>query len=355
MRSAIYKGPRVSQQLPPRKPRARRASAVAALFALVAAVAVYFYTDYQRFADTPVAPLAIAIDVPLGTPLAGVLRELERGGVQTGQSLYWRLLARQMGVGGRLHAGEYALAPGITPRQLLAKMAAGEVIQHHFIIVEGWSFAQLRAALAQDIDLKPTLAADTDADIMRALGDADSPPEGWFLPETYSYVLGMSDMDMLRRVHEAMHKELDRLWAARAQAQPLQSPYQALILASIVEKETTRADERPQIAGVFLHRLQLGMKLQTDPSVIYGLGIGYDGKLHRHDLGADTPFNTYTRTGLPPTPIALPGAASLAAVLHPATTEALYFVARGDGAHEFSATLEAHNRAVTKYQLHQNQ
>ena len=329
----------------------------ACLVLIAMAVAIYAWRDYSRFADAPLAPLAvaIAIDVPLGTPLAGVLRELERGGVQTGQSLYWRLLARQMGVGGRLHAGEYALAPGITPRQLLAKMAAGEVIQHRFTIVEGWTFVQLRAALAQATDLKQTLAANADADIMRALGDADSPAEGWFLPETYSYVKAMSDLDILRRAHESMRKELDRLWAARAQAQPLQSPYQALILASIVEKETARADERPQIAGVFLHRLQLGMKLQTDPSVIYGLGAGYDGKLHRRDLDADTPFNTYTRTGLPPTPIALPGVASLAAVLHPATTDALYFVARGDGAHEFSATLEAHNRAVTKYQLHQNQ
>jgi UPF0755 protein len=338
--------------------RGLRLRGVFACLVLIAmAVAIYAWRDYSRFADAPLAPqpAATTIDVPLGTSLPGILRLLEQQGVQPGQSLYWRLLARQMGVAGHLHAGEYALAPGITPRQLLAKMAAGEVIQHHFTIVEGWTFVQLRAALAQDTDLKPKLAADADTDIMRALGDADSTPEGWFLPETYSYVKGMSDLDMLRRAHEAMRKELDRLWAARATGLPLQSPYQSLILASIVEKETARADERPQIAGVFLHRLQLGMKLQTDPSVIYGLGAGYDGKLHRRDLDADTPFNTYTRAGLPPTPIALPGAASLAAVLHPATTDALYFVARGDGAHEFSATLEAHNRAVEKYQLHQNQ
>ena len=329
----------------------------ACLVLIAVAVAIYAWRDYSRFADAPLAPLAaaIVIDVPLGTPLPGILRELEHGGVQTGRSLYWRILARRMGVAGRLHAGEYALAPGITPRQLLAKMAADDVVQHRFTIVEGWTFAQLRAALAHDADLKQTLAADADAAIMRELGDADSPPEGWFLPETYSYVKSMSDLDILRRAHLAMRKELDRLWAARAAGLPLQLPYQALALASIVEKETARAEERPQIAGVFLHRLQLGMKLQTDPSVIYGLGAGYDGKLHRRDLDADTPFNTYTRTGLPPTPIALPGAASLGAVLHPATTDALYFVARGDGTHEFSATLEAHNRAVAKYQLHQNQ
>ncbi len=322
------------------------------------AIAVaWVYRDYRAFADAPLAPLpvAISIDVPLGTALPGILHLLEQQNVRPGQSLYWRILARQMGVAGRLHAGEYALAPGITPRRMLEKMVAGDVVQHHFTIVEGWTFAQLRTALAQDAELKQTLPANTDADIMHALGDATSPPEGWFLPETYSYVKGMSDMDILRRANEAMHKELDRFWATRTPDLPLASPYQALILASIVEKETARAQERPEIAGVFLHRLQLGMKLQTDPSVIYGLGSSYDGKLHRRDLDTDTPFNTYTRTGLPPTPIALPGAASLTAAMHPAATDALYFVARGDGTHEFSATLEAHNRAVAKYQLHTNQ
>jgi UPF0755 protein len=327
------------------------------LFALAASMAVYFYTDYRQFTSTPLAPLAVAksVDVPLGTPLAGVLRLLEAAGVRAGQPLYWRALAREMGVSGRLHAGEYALAPGITPRGLLVKMAAGDVIQHHFTIVEGWTFAQLRTALAQDAALAQTLAATSDAELMQRLGDANALPEGWFLPETYSYVRGMSDLDILRRAHDAMHKALERLWNARSPGSPLDAPYQALTLASIVEKETARADERAQIADVFLHRLKLGMKLQTDPSVIYGLGAGYDGNLHRRDLDTDTPFNTYTRTGLPPTPIALPGAAALTAVVHPAATDALYFVARGDGTQEFSATLEAHNRAVAKYQLHHNQ
>jgi len=284
-----------------------------------------------------------------------VLRQFEAAGVRAGQPLYWRALAREMGVAGRLHAGEYALMPGITPRQLLAKMAVGEVIQHHFTIVEGWTFSQLRNALTQDAGLVPTLTASADADLMRRLGDADVPPEGWFLPETYSYVKGMSDLDVLRRAHDAMHKTLDKLWSARVPGLALDSLYQALILASIVEKETARAQERPEIAGVFLHRLKIGMKLQTDPSVIYGLGTDYDGNLHRHDLDADTPFNTYTRLGLTPTPICLPGVAALTAVMHPAATDALYFVARGDGSHEFSATLEAHNRAVAKFQLHRNQ
>jgi UPF0755 protein len=340
-----------------RKRRSRAPVVLAVLLGLVAGVAVYFYTQYRQFADTPLLPLAAAtsIDIPMGTPLPGVLRVLEAGGIRVGQTLHWRALAREMGVAGRLHAGEYALPPGITPRALLAKMAAGDVIQHHFTIVEGWTFAQTRAALAHDADLKQTLATADDAGIMHELGAADALPEGWFLPETYSYVKGMSDLDVLRRAYEAMHKTLDKLWAAREPELPLDSPYQALILASIVEKETARVDERPQIAGVFLHRLKIGMKLQTDPSVIYGLGASYDGNLHRRDLDADTPFNTYTRTGLTPTPIALPGLAALTAVMHPAATDALYFVARGDGNHEFSATLEAHNRAVAKYQLHQNQ
>ena len=324
------------------------------LLLLLAGAAAYFYADYTRFADAPLAPLPapLTIDVPLGSALPGILHELERQGVRTGTPLYWRALARQTGVAGKLHAGEYALTPGLTPRTLLAKMAAGDVIQHHFTIVEGWTFAQLREALAHDAGLKQTLAGVDDAALMRELGAGGALPEGWFLPETYSFVKGMSDMDILRRAHEAMRKTLDKQWPARDAAVALETPYQALILASIVERETGRADERPRIAGVFLHRLKIGMRLQTDPSVIYGLGAAFDGNLRKRDLDADTPFNTYTRAGLPPTPIALPGAAALAAVLHPAATDALYFVARGDGSHEFSATLEAHNAAVAKYQLH---
>jgi UPF0755 protein len=324
------------------------------LLLILAGVGAYFYADYTRFADAPLAPLSAptTLDVPLGSALPGILHELERTGVRTGPALHWRVLARQMGVAGKLHAGEYALAPGMTPRSLLTKMAAGEVIQHHFTIVERWTFAQLREALAHDADLKQTLAGTDDAALMRALGAPGALPEGWFMPETYSYVKGMADLDILRRAHEAMGKALDKQWPARDASVALDSPYQALTLASIVERETARADERPRIAGVFLHRLKIGMRLQTDPSVIYGLGAAFDGNLRKRDLEADTPFNTYTRAGLPPTPIALPGAASLAAALHPAATDALYFVARGDGSHEFTATLEAHNAAVAKYQLH---
>jgi UPF0755 protein len=317
-------------------------------------VGAYLYWGYRHFADAPLAGLVAKaqIDVPIGLPLPGIVALMQMQGLDPGLPLYWRVLARQLEVAGKLHAGEYALEPGLTPRALLKKMAAGEVIQHHFTIVEGWTLAQLRAALADDAGLLHTLAAIDDAQLMRRLGAAEVAPEGQFLPETYSYVKGMSDVDLLRRAFDAMRKSLDKLWSERTPDTPLTSAYQALILASIVEKETGRAEERPQIARVFLSRLKLGMKLQTDPTVIYGLGASYDGNLHRRDLDTDTPFNTYTRSGLPPTPIALPGKAALDAVIHPAATEALYFVARGDGGHEFSATLEAHNRAVAKYQLH---
>ena len=318
------------------------------------AVGGYLYTQYQRFADAPIAGLvqSTQIDVPIGANLPAIVSLLDERGLQPGNPIFWRLLARELGVAGKLHAGEYAVDAGMTPRLLLKKMAAGEVIQHKFTIVEGWTWSQLRAALAQDGVLLQTLSNVDDAALMRRFGDTDLSPEGAFLPETYSFVKGMSDADILRRAREAMKKTLDKLWAEHAADTPLKSPYDALILASIVEKETARVEERPQIARVFLSRLKLGMKLQTDPTVIYGMGAAYNGNIRRSDLDTDTPYNTYTRTGLPPTPIALPGKAALAAVIHPADTDALYFVARGNGSHEFSATLEAHNRAVAKYQLH---
>ena len=318
------------------------------------AIAGYLYTQYQRFADAPISGLvqSTQIDVPIGANLPAIVSILDARGLQPGNPYFWRLLARELGVAGKLHAGEYALDAGMTPRALLKKMAAGEVIQHKFTIVEGWTWAQLRAALAQDNVLQQTLSGIDDAALMQRFGDADLSPEGAFLPETYSFVKGMSDFDILRRAREAMKKTLDKLWAEHASDTPLKSSYEALTLASIVEKETARVEERPQIARVFLSRLKLGMKLQTDPKVIFGMGANYNGNIRRSDLDTDTPYNTYTRTGLPPTPIALPGKAALAAVIHPADTDALYFVARGNGSHEFSATLEAHNRAVAKYQLH---
>lgn len=312
--------------------------------------------DYRRFADAPLpgARADATIDISRGARYRDIVRQLRRERVSRAAPLYWRVLGREMGVAGRLHAGEYALPPGITPRELLRRMSVGEVVQHRFTIVDGWTFRQLRLALAAESGLAQTLPGLADAELARRVGIDDGRPEGWFLPETYAWVKGESDLDVLKRAHTAMRKTLDRLWPARAGDIGLDTPYQALIMASIVEKETARADERPLIAGVFTRRLKFHMRLQTDPTVIYGLGESFDGNIRRRDLETDTPYNTYTRDGLPPTPIALPGSAALEAALHPAAGDALYFVARGDGSHEFSPTLDAHNRAVQKYQLRRN-
>ncbi|AGG88599.1 MULTISPECIES: endolytic transglycosylase MltG [Rhodanobacter] len=318
----------------------------------VAGVLVYGWNDYARFGSAPlnVAAQGDSIDVGRGSSFKAIVVELRQRGFSTANPWYWRLLAEQMHVAGKLHAGEYALEPGITPRQLLANMAAGRVLQRNFTIVDGWTFAELRQALARAEKLNHDSAALDDAAIMRKIGAGGEAPEGRFLPETYAYVKGDGDLDILRRAHAAMAKTLDELWAGRAQGLPLASPYEALILASIVEKETGRPNERAQIAGVFVRRLQNHMLLQTDPSVIYGMGASYAGNIRKSDLTADTPYNTYTRAGLPPTPIALPGRPALAAALHPAAGDALYFVARGDGGHVFARTLEEHNRNVDCYQ-----
>lgn len=316
----------------------------------------FLWQDWSRFADAPLrASQESVLDVPPGASFAAIRRQIRQAGLSDAPDLYWRALAQRLGVASRLHAGEYTVPAGSTPRQLLQRMAAGDVIQHRFTIVEGWTFRQLRAELAKEPGLRQTLATQSDAEIMRELGAGADHAEGRFLPETYTWTRGNSDLDLLRRAHAAMSKALEQVWAQRAAELPLDSPYQALILASIVERETGKAEERPAIAGVFARRLRLGMKLQTDPTVIYGLGSGFDGNLRRRDLETDTPYNTYTRTGLPPTPIALPGLAALKAATQPAPGTALYFVARGDGSHEFSANLDAHNRAVARYQLRSGQ
>jgi UPF0755 protein len=329
------------------------------LFLLAVAAGAWAWLDYRSFTEAPL-PITrpdATIEVPRGSSYPLIVAELRRqdvAGHGLRDSLYWRALGRELGIAGRLHAGEYALIQGITPRELLRKMAAGDVVQHRFTIVDGWTFRQLRLALANEPGLQQTLPGSSDDDIAHRVGIADGKPEGWFLPETYSFVKGESDFDVLKRAHAAMEKALDRLWAARSADVKLETPYEALILASIVERETAQQNERAQIAGVFIRRLKFGMRLQTDPTVIYGMGENYAGNIRRSDLETDTPYNTYTRDGLPPTPIALPGVVALEAALHPAPGDALYFVARGDGSHEFSPTLEAHNRAVQKYQLHRN-
>ena len=271
-----------------------------------------------------------------------------------GHDLEWRLLARELDAAGRLKVGEYALEPGITPRELLRRMRDGRVIHYRVTIVEGWNFRQLRAALAA---AEPLLHEATDLDdaaLMAALGHPGQHPEGRFLPETYLYQRGDSDLDILRRAYAAMEQALAEAWANRAPDTPLRSPEEALILASIVEKETGQAHERPQIAGVFSRRLRRGMLLQTDPTVIYGMGSAYDGNIRKRDLTTDTPYNTYTRPGLPPTPIAMPGRAALQAAVNPAPGDALFFVSRNDGTHVFSATYAEHAAAVDCWQRRRN-
>ena len=319
---------------------------------IMAAGLAYGAYDYNRFSHVPLQVTAAgqSIDIARGTSFRNIVTQLQQGHFSNANGLYWRLLAEQMQVAGKLHAGEYAMEAGITPRQLLANMAAGKVMQRNFTIVDGWTFVELRQTLATADKLKHESAGLDDGTLMQKIGAGGEVPEGRFLPETYAYVKGDSDLDILKRAHGAMTKTLDALWPLRDKDLPLATPYDALILASIVEKETGRADERPRIAGVFVRRLESHMMLQTDPTVIYGMGAQYTGNIHKTDLTTDTPYNTYTRAGLPPTPIALPGKPALEAALHPAAGNDLYFVARGDGGHVFASTLEAHNRNVDCYQ-----
>jgi len=337
---------------PARKTR-RRSGFWSLFLLLIVAAAGYWAVDrYLGFADTPIAGLhpGDTIEVKPGESFAAVIDTLKAraSGVQP---LEWQALGRQLGVAGKLQVGEYALEPGTTPRMLLLRMRQGKVIAHRVTIVEGWNIRELRAALAHAQPLQHDAAKLDDAALMKALGHAGMHPEGRFLPETYQYTRGDGELSVLRRAFDAMSVELDKAWATRVPDLPLQSKEQALALASIVEKETGIAEERPAIAGVFVRRLRIGMRLQTDPTVIYGMGATYAGNIHKADLLADTPYNTYTRDGLPPTPIAMPGRAALQAATHPAAGDALYFVAVGDGSgrHVFTRSLAEHEAAVRQY------
>jgi len=280
-------------------------------------------------------------------------REVAQGwvnaGVQTSPDLLYEWF-RWSGQARRIRAGSYAAEPGITPRQLLDKMVQGDEQLETVRLIEGWTFRQFRQALAQAPHLRPATSGMSEAELMAALGRPGLAAEGRFFPDTYRYSRGVSDLTVLKRAHQAMHQRVEAVWASREPDLPLKTLDEVLVLASIVEKETGRASDRGHIAGVFVNRLRIGMPLQTDPTVIYGLGEAFDGNLRKRDLQTDTPWNTYTRRGLPPTPIAMPGLASLRAAVQPEVTRDLYFVARGDGTSVFSPTLEAHNRAVKQYQ-----
>lgn len=261
------------------------------------------------------------------------------------------LLAKLKGVETRVRAGEYQIESGQTAEELLELFTRGNSIQYSFTVIEGWSFRQLLAAIAEDPIIEHTLIGKTDQEIMNLLGYPGQHPEGLFFPDTYRFPKGTRDIDFLRRSYEVMQNHLMREWEARAPDLPLKSKYEALILASIIEKETGAAFERPLISAVFTERLHRNMRLQTDPTIIYGLGEEFDGDIRFRDLKKDTPYNTYLHAGLTPTPIALPGLEAIRSALHPAESEALYFVSKGDGTHHFSATLAEHNAAVQKYQL----
>ena len=287
------------------------AAALLGLFAMAALAVAAGYVVLERWLERPLAvgDAPLTIDVPAGQPFATTARDLDARGVLD-HPQWLQAYARLTGADARVKAGEYEIRPGTTPRQLLRMFESGAVVRHSVTIVEGWTFRSLRAALERNPYLDNTLAGQDDAAVMAALGEPGTPPEGLFFPDTYLFGKGTADLEILRQARARMQRELDSAWNDRAEDLPITTPYEALILASIVEKETALASERERIAGVFTQRLRRGMRLQTDPTVIYGLGASFDGNLRRADLERDGPYNTYTRAGLPPTPIALPGAAA---------------------------------------------
>jgi UPF0755 protein len=327
-----------------------RLAAIVALAALLALLTGWVVLDRWLSSPLAIGPEAVRIEIPRGQPLAETAREMERRGVLR-HARWLAAYAAATGADARIRAGEYDVPPGTTPRTLLELLQSGAVVQHSVTIVEGWTFRELRKALERSRELRNTLAGEDDAAVMMALGEPGRPPEGLFFPDTYLFGKGTSDLDILRQARERMKREVDRAWDVRESGLPIDDPYEALILASIVEKETALASERARIAGVFTERLRKGMRLQTDPTVIYGLGPAFDGNLRRADLERDGPYNTYTRVGLPPTPIALPGASALAAATQPDERGEFYFVATGeaDGSHAFSRTLAEHEKAVAAY------
>ena len=315
------------------------------LLLLAAATSVGLWRQYQQFLQTPltVDQAGLILTVEPGASVRTVLAALEQRGV-THLDWHWRLLGRLHPV--TIKTGEYGLPKDLLPVQLLDLLASGKVLSYRFTIVEGWTVKQLLDALGKDPVLEHTI--ETPAELPVQQGLPTGHPEGWFLPETYVFVRGDSDLQLLQRAYKDMQKVLATNWAARDTGLPYETAEEMLIMASIIEKETSLESERADIAGVFVRRLRKNWRLETDPTVIYGMGDSYTGNIRRSDIKKDTPYNTYTRHGLPPTPIALPGPASLQAAAHPAPGEAMFFVANGQGGHTFSSTLEAHNKAVRK-------
>lgn len=326
---------------------------IGGLIFIASILATWYWMQYQNFLITPLQlpPGGVVYHFETGSSVARLGLDLSEQGIIE-HPLMLRVLARSRDQANLLKAGEYQFVQGLTPPQLLDLLASGKVVQHAITLVEGWTFKQTLQAIRENQILVQTLEELSPSEIMTRLGYPETHPEGRFYPDTYYFHRGSSDLELLKRAYTKMDELLTREWVQRAPDLPFKSQYEALILASIVERETALPEERSKIAGVFIRRLQKGMRLQTDPTVIYGMGDSYAGNIRRKDLEQDTPYNTYVHQGLPPTPIAMPGVDAIQAVLHPLKGEELYFVAMGDGGrHYFSTTLDEHNKAVRKYQL----
>ncbi len=320
------------------------------LIAVLGAIGVGAWLAYFAAHEIDVPPTARTFSVEPGRSLRSVSDRFSRAGLVS-ERWSFLLFARLMGSAGEIKAGTYEVGAQISPYKLLRKIVRGEFAQAELRFIEGWTFAQLRSVLDAHPALRHDSAGLSDTQILQRLGIDKPSPEGLFFPDTYFFAVASGDLALLKQAYLRMQSKLEPLWEQRAPGLPLNSAYEALIFASIVEKETGRGDERPMIAAVFINRLKRGMRLQTDPTIIYSLGAAFDGNLTRRHLQTDNRYNTYTRTGLPPTPIAMPGEASIRATLHPAQSPALYFVSRGDGSHQFSSNLVDHNRAVARFQL----
>lgn len=317
---------------------------------LLVVAAAAGYAAWYLGSPVRIGKYPVEVEIPRGAGFRTAMEQLEKAGIAI-RRYEFELLARTLGKERDIKAGSYEISQPVTPLELLQKLTRGDVTQAEVRLLEGWTFAQFRAAL----DASPHLRHDTrgmsDTDILARLNAAEGHPEGLFFPDTYLFGKGASDLAVLRRSYRAMARHLKEEWEAKDSAVPYRSPYEALIMASIIEKETGQAGERDMIGGVLVNRLRIGMRLQVDPTIIYGLGASFDGNLKRNHLADDGPYNTYTRAGLPPTPIAMPGLASLRAAVRPGKTDAMYYVSRNDGSSHFSRTLEEHNRAVARYQL----
>lgn len=319
---------------------------VAILAAGAVAGAAYWWLDQPLALANP----SIEVSIEPKTTPRDAAQAWVQAGVQTDARLLYEWF-RWSGQARKIRAGSYQIGTGVTPRTLLDKMVKGDEVMASVRLIEGWTFRQFRAELAKAPDLKQATAGMSEAELMAAIGAPGVRAEGRFYPDTYAFSKGASDLAVLKRAYRTMQRQLDAAWAERSADTPLKSPDDLLKLASIIEKETGAAKDRGLVAGVFVNRLRIGMPLQTDPTVIYGLGERFDGNLRKIDLQTDGPYNTYLRGGLPPTPISMPGRASLLAAVRPDKTKALYFVAKGDGSSHFSESLAEHNRAVNQYQL----